>query len=423
MENKNNNLSFFKVLTIFLTWFATCFLTIVLNWDLISDIKQNLSNSFYDIQDEKLSKELDIDKILNAYSTIKENYININWVKSSEITDWAIHWIVSSLWDKHSEYLYWDELKYFDQSLNWNFEWIWVYISKVDSWLKVESLIKGSPAKKYWVIAWDIILEADWINLSELDKYDAISKVKWQSWTKVKLKIYREKEGIIEKEVVRWRISVPSVESKIIWDIWYISINTFWEKTSKDFKEELDKISPNIKWLIIDLRDNWGWYLISAVEILSNFVESRKILTTIKSSWEIYWEKYPSINLWNIFDLPIVVLINENSASASEITSWALQDYKKAIIVWVKSYWKWSVQTPFEIFGKSSILKITTAKWFTPNWNSIEWVWITPDIEVKLDVEKFIEEWYDSQLEKWEEVLNELISNKNLEQTITDFNK
>jgi carboxyl-terminal processing protease len=176
------------------------------------------------------------------------------------------------------------------------------------------------------------------------------------------------------------------------------------------------------------LRDNWWGYLQSAVSILSDLVENDKILVTTKYKDIFSNISYPSINNWDEYKWKIVILINENSASASEITAWALKDYKKAILVWKKSYGKWSVQKPFDL-SDWSMLKLTVAKWFTPNDNNIDWEWIMPDIEVDFKKEDYTpEEWkeeqfvpYDRQLEVAKEVLKEFIKDDAYRLTIDKF--
>jgi carboxyl-terminal processing protease len=191
----------------------------------------------------------------------------------------------------------------------------------------------------------------------------------------------------------------------------------FWEETSMEFEKILNE-KIDSKWLIIDLRDNWGGYLQSAVSILSNLIEDDKTLVVTKYKDLFSNISYPSINDWNIYKWKIVVLINENSASASEITAGALKDYNKAIIVWKKSYGKWSVQKPFTL-NDGSMLKLTIAKWFTPNDINIDHEWIMPDIEISFEKKDYTpEEWkekefvpYDRQLEVAKEVLKIFIEN------------
>ena len=336
------------------------------------------------------------------------------------LVDSAIKWLVEWLWDKHSQFFNTKETKKFNDMLSWDFEWIWAVVDKNELWVTIERIIKWSPAKKYWLKAKDIIIKANWISLEWLWLYDAVDKIKWPAWTKVLLEIIRswEKE-VLEKEVIRDKIKIPSVDSKSFddWNIGYISINMFWEDTASEFKKALDK-NINTKWLIIDLRDNWGWYLQSAVSILSNLIEDDKVLVVTKYKDIFSNISYPSINDWNIYKWKIVVLINENSASASEITAWALKDYNKAILVWKNSYGKWSVQKPFNL-KDWSMLKLTVAKWFTPNDINIDHEWIKPDVEVDFKKKDYTpEKWkednfvpYDRQLEVAKDVLNSFIKN------------
>jgi len=390
------------------------------------------------------SNDLDLENFWNIYSTIKKEYYDLEWLKKQDLIDWASKWLVNSLWDKHSEFMSKKENDDFHKTLSWDFEWIWAVVDKLDFWVKIERLIKGSPAEKYWLMKNDIIIEANWDKLAELNLYDAVAKIKGPAWTKVLLKILRswEKEAL-EIEVTRWKIKIPSIEWKYFEEsnIGYINISIFWEPTYREFKKELDKLSDkDVDWLIIDLRNNGWWLLFSAVEILSEFIEERKTLVTTKYKNKWANQIYPSLNTWKIFDKKIVVLINWSSASASEITSWALRDYNKAIIVWEKSYWKWSVQSQFDM-KDWSMLKLTIAKWFTPLDKNIDWEWITPDIKVEIkkqdydldeckkvwrckkDLEQKDFEFFDRQLEESKNILKKFIEKWTLQIVIDEENE
>jgi carboxyl-terminal processing protease len=156
------------------------------------------------------------------------------------------------------------------------------------------------------------------------------------------------------------------------------------------------------------LRNNGGWYLMSAVQILSSLIEKWEVLVVTKYNNDKQSDElYRSWNNGNLYNWKIVVLINENSASASEITAWALKEYGKATIVWKKSYWKGSVQKPFELWD-GSMVKFTVAKWFTPKWVNIDEEWIIPDIEVSFKEEDFVNQ-YDRQKEEAKRILKELV--------------
>jgi len=432
VKNKNN---FTLIFIVFLTSFL---LGVIFSFKLGIKINNELLKSSWNDSVVKLlynsnsKSNINFDKLWEVYKLITSEYYDIDWIKNDELVDNAIKWLVDWLWDKHSQFMTLDESNQFNKMLSWDFEWIWAVVNKNPLWVAIERLIKGSPAIKYWLKAKDLIIKANWVSLEWLDLYDAVDKIKWPAWTEVVLDILRswEKE-VLTIKVIRGKIKIPSVNDELFKkeDIWYISINMFWLDTADQFKNALNKYKDK-KWIIIDLRDNWGWYLQSAVEILSNLIENDKTVVVTKYKDLFSNEKYTSINDGNIYNWKIVLLINENSASASEITSWALRDYNKAILVWKKSYWKWSVQKPFYL-SDWSMVKLTIAKWFTPNDINIDHEWINPDIEVSFKKEDYTpEKWkedefvpYDRQLEVAKKVLLEFIKTKALQLTVDNFKK
>ena len=257
--------------------------------------------------------------------------------------------------------------------------------------------------------------------MKNLTLSDAVSKIRGPTDTTVVLEIIRlgQRENII-KTVTRKRINIPSVDGKILegTSVGYITLSIFGEKTADDFVKTLDGLSAkNPTGLIIDLRDNGGGYLETAVSILSNFIEKDKVLVTTK-------EKNPFLNR-SYFSygntrkaIPIVVLINENSASASEITAGALKDYNLAILVGQKSYGKGSVQQPFNL-SDGSEMKVTVAKWYTPKDYGIDKVGINPDIEVKFEKDDF-DKKYDRQLEEAKKILSDFIVSKQDKKTFVE---
>ncbi len=343
-----------------------------------------------------------------VYEIIKDEFYTTGKIEKQKLVDGAISWMVDSLGDMHSEYMDPEITEKFNASLNWDFEWIGAVVEKVPMWVLVERIINWSPAKKYGVRSWDIIISANGTELEKLDIYDAIEEIKWPAGTTVLLEILRaDEDSILKIEVTRAKIQIPSVEEKYFEEenIGYIALNMFWESTASEFKTALENIkNSEVDGLIIDMRDNGGGYLQSAVEILSEFVEEGKVLVKTKYRDSFFNENYYSFNNWEIFDKKIVILINGNSASASEITAWALSDYDKAILVWEQSYGKWSVQQPFEM-KDGSLLKLTVARWYTPDGISIEESGITPDIEVEFLPEDY-ENRYDRQLEEAKKVLD-----------------
>ncbi len=424
MFNVKKQNKFWLVFIIFLTSFL---IGVIFSFNVAIKINSNLlkSQNNWDILDVITNNgNLDLTEFWEVYSIIKEKfYTNGETIEKETLVEWAIKWMVEALWDKHSEYMSIEETERFTASLSWDFEWIWAVVEKTVLWVKIERIIKWSPAKKYWLLKDDIIIKANWEELQDLDLFDSVEKIKWPAWTKVLLEILRAWESdILEIEVIRDKIKIPSIDSKIIEDtnLWYISINMFWDDTDREFLTALNSLK-NTEWLIIDLRDNGWWYLQKAVIILSSFIEKDKNLVTTKyQQILIRNDIYPSINDWNIYEWKIVVLINWNSASASEITAWALRDYSKAILVWEKSYWKWSVQQTFDM-DTWWLLKLTIAHWYTPNDVNINHEWINPDIEVKFEKEDY-ENQYDRQLETAKEVLKEFINLWSLQLVVDKFN-
>ncbi len=364
--------------------------------------------------------ELDLSKYSEVYELINNVYIDIDEVSEKDLIDWSINWLVDWIWDRHSDYFTPEEYVQFNESLSWDFEWIWAVIEINPLWVRIQRLIKGSPAIKNDLRSWDILISANWVDLAWLSLIEAVNNIKWPAWTTVELEVLREwQNNIITKQIVRDQIKIPSVDyEELENNIWYIALNMFWQQTFNEFQEALLDLK-NTDWLIIDLRDNWGWYLLSAVEILSKFIPNWKELVITKYKEPLKNYSYKSNNFWYLYEGKIVVLINENSASASEIVAWALSDYDKAIIVWKKSFWKWSVQEPFEL-DDWSMVKLTIAKWFTPKWTSIDEQWIEPDIEVSF-IEEDFENQYDRQKEEAKSVLLDYISKDNLNLVIEDY--
>ncbi|MFK7780266.1 MAG: S41 family peptidase [Candidatus Gracilibacteria bacterium] len=430
MNKVKNKKNFGLYFIIFLTSFL---LGIIFSFNVGKNINNALlknANSS-DIISIFREKDLDITKFWEVYELIKLYNYSGSGINKNELVDSSIKGLVKGLGDKHSEYLTADETKKFNDVLSGDFEGIGAVVEKNELGVIIERIIKGSPAKKYGLKSRDIIIKANNIELEGLGLYDAVDKIKGKAGTKVMLEIIRPRENkILKIEVIREKIKIPSVESKELEDgkIGYIAINMFGENTAREFRKELD-LYLNKEGLIIDLRDNGGGYLQSAVSILGNFIEEDKNLVTTKYKDIFSTISYPSFNEFPIYEGKIVVLINENSASASEITAGALKDYNKAILVGKKSYGKGSVQKPFDL-SDGSMLKLTIAKWFTPNDVNIDHEGIIPDIEIDFEKEDYTPkegeeedfEFYDRQLEVAKKVVDIFIENDALRLSIDKYN-
>lgn len=365
-------------------------------------------------------KNLDFELFWTVFDIISTQYYGNENIDPQKIQYGMIQGMVGALGDKFSEFMIPEETKQFNEALSGDFEGIGAVVDKHDLWIVVDRVIKGSPALENGVLQGDIVIEANGNKLQDLSLQDAVNFIKWPAGTTVTLKILREGENdFLIKEIIRDKIKIPSVDSEIFEKekIWYIALNIFGDETSADFEQALLSMNtPNIEGIIIDLRDNGGGYLQSAVEILSHFIEKWNVLVTTKYADEIKNDVYYSENDWYIFDKKIVILMNGNSASASEITAGALRDYKKAILVGDKSYGKGSVQQPFDM-PDGSLLKLTIAKWYTPKDYSIDQNGLHPDIKVDFLREDF-ENKYDRQLETAKKVLQDFIKLDNIALTV-----
>lgn len=410
---------FITFLTSFLLWVLFCYFFFE------SQKSVNITSSTESFLTNSAFNQIPLQKLEEVSKIVKENYYSYDGVQKKDIEDGVVKWYVNSLWDKHTEYMNGEEKKQFEEMLNGDFEWIWAVVDKHELWVSVDQVISGSPAKKSDIRSGDIITKVNGVSIAWDTVYQAVEKIKWPAGSQVILTLIRAWEsGLLEKTVTRDKIKIPSVESKVFtWsNLWYITINIFWEDTSSEFDKALTGLmQKKVAWIVIDLRDNGWGYLQSAVDILSHFVENRKLLVQTRYRNPLKDKSYYSLNNGDIYTWKLVVLVNGNTASASEITSWALRDYGKAIIVGEKTYGKWSVQEPFDL-SDGSLLKLTIAQWYTPKGHMIDKQGISPDVEVLFKKEDY-EKAYDRQLEEAKKVLQTFIDKGALQLTIDSVKK
>lgn len=339
------------------------------------------------IIDKKFLGEIDEEKILNE--TIK------GYVKGLD--------------DPYTEYMTKEEMEEFNTDIMGNFTGIGIYLTNdvERNVIVIISPIKDSPAYKAGILPGDIITKVDDVSYTGEQLTEASNKIKGEIGTKVKLEILRNDETI-ELEITREHIKINHVESKILNNnIGYIEFNSFDDGCSDEFKEKVEELkSKNITSLIIDIRNNGGGLVDEAIKIADYIVE--KDVTLLITKDKTGEEEITKAEIDPIIDVPIVVLTNGSSASASEILAGALKDNGKATIVGEKTYGKGVIQELLTLTDGSG-LKITTSEYYTPNRNKINEVGITPDVEVKLDEEiedeLTIEESKDNQLQKAIEIL------------------
>lgn len=346
---------------------------------------------------------------LSKYKTIIDKYY-LGEVDEEKLEEGAIRGYVEGLDDPYTEYISKEEMKDYLEDTKGNFVGIGIYMVKNTdkNMIQVLSTIKGSPAEEQGLQPGDLIKSVDGIEYTAEDLNTISTKIKGEEGTQVKLEIVRDTE-ILNYEFTRKKIVVNQVEGKVVNEnIGYIDISSFDEDTSKQFKEEYEKLqAQNIKGLIIDLRNNGGGIVSEALDIADYIADKDSVLlyevdkngkeTTKKAKQE------PIVNI------PVVVLVNKNTASSSEILSGALKDLGKAKIVGTKTYGKGVIQEILTLPDESG-LKITTEEYQTPSRNKIHKVGVEPDVVVELPetVKNIlnVKEEEDTQLQKAIELLH-----------------
>lgn len=375
--------------------------------------ESDLTNAKYTI--EQLQAYLDSQKqakvlstkqkiFTDVYETLLTSHYDKDKLSEDKLIDSAIDGLTKWTNDKFTTYFPPTESKTFEEDLNGKYEWIWAYVDMEVPWeFKIISPISWTPAELSWLKWWDIVLSVDWKEVTKENTLkEVVSWVKWPAWTKVVLKVKRWEE-ILNIEITRARIVIKEVEYKEMdWNIFYIQIKTFWDTVKSEFVDAIDKLKEdwNVKTIILDLRNNpWG-YLDQVTDMLSYFVPLDMPTAVVK--YRDYQVAYKSrwYDLIDFSKYKIIILQNWWTASASEIMIWTIKDYyPNVILVWEKTYWKWSVQT-IKPYTDGSALKYTIAKWFT--WKTETWIdaiGISPTVEEVISEEKF-KEWIDTQMQK-----------------------
>ena len=343
---------------------------------------------------KKASENTDTYELLNLFGEVLER-TKISYVE--EITDKkliesAINGMLTAL-DPHSSYLDAKSFNYMSEQTKGKFGGVGIEITMDNGLVKIVSPIDDTPAHKAGIKAGDYITHIDGETVVGLSLNDAVSKLRGKVGTKVKLSIRRINSKPIEVMIKREEIKIQSVKSEIKEDsIVYIRISSFTEEIDKAVTEAIAKAKKELQnkflGIVIDVRNNPGGLLDQAVEVSDLFLEKGEIVST-RSRNDGDTVKFMATDGDIAKDLPIVVMINEGSASASEILAGALQDHHRAIVLGEKSFGKGSVQTVIPL-GDFGAMRITTARYYTPSGRSIQAKGIEPDIEVKpAKVEEF----------------------------------
>jgi carboxyl-terminal processing protease len=338
----------------------------------------------------------------NVYSQIQQNYHYISGDTSdSNLIYGAIKGLVDSLHDQYSVYFPPEQSADFYNTVQWTYYGVWMYVDVRDGKFIVWSAIPGEPAALAWLQPWDIVLSVNWRNVPEVFSVnDVVARIKWPADTIASLKIQRW-VSIFTVDVKRKKIVIPLMKTEKKWRSIVFTLNSFGQGITYLFGSWVDTYKNDIitsDKIIIDVRNNPGWYVEEAAWILSYFVPKWEPVIAMqqKSDKQTLYSQWTS----TLFSgKQIYLLMNAGSASASEILVGTLKDYfPTAKIVWEKSYGKWSAQTVMGLPNGWSV-KYTVALWYTGKTNkSIEKVWISPDIELKDDNKTVEDEMLDKVL-------------------------
>lgn len=354
------------------------------------------------------STNKDIASKLTKYREIIDKYY-LGDVEDTALEEGAIKGYIEGLGDPYTEYISKEEMDtYLDDTMG-NFVGIGIYMIKNTQYDKIQvlSTIKGSPAEKAGIQAGDLIISADGVEYSADDMTTASNKIKGEEGTKVTIEVLRGAEKL-KFELTREKVKVNQVEGKVLSNnIGYIKFTSFDETTAEDFKNQYQELAKKgIQSLIIDLRNNGGGIVDQALEIADYMTPKDSVLLyeVDKNGKETVKKAKEDL----IVNMPIVILTNENTASASEILAGALKDLGKAKIVGTTTYGKGVIQQILKL-NDGSGLKITIEEYQTPNRNKINKVGIQPDEKVELPstVNSLltIKESDDTQLQKAIEML------------------
>ena len=351
-----------------------------------------------------------------AWNIVHEQFVD-QPVDDTVLMQGAIRGMMEALGD---DYTYYMEPQVFESetlSLQGSYEGIGAYVDVEGDYLTIISPIEGSPADEAGLQPGDKIIAIDGEDMTGVAPEEVRQKVLGPDGSEVTLTIAREGEqGPLEFVITRSKIVISSAEGRMLDDgIGYVDINTFGDNTTQELRQALDELmAQNPRGLIIDLRNNGGGYLSTSIEVSSEFIEDGVVL--YEQFGDGRREEYSATGNGRATEIPLVVLINEGSASASEILAGALQDYDRAKLVGMQSFGKGSVQIRQPLSNQGAA-RVTIAKWLTPDERAIEDVGLTPDVIVEMTQEDFDAE-LDPQLDAAVETLLAVLNNTALPTSI-----
>ncbi len=319
----------------------------------------------------------------DVFQRVRSDYVES--VSDKELIEAAINGMLTSL-DPHSAYLPDDNFKKMQVQTSGKFGGLGIEVTTKDGFLKVVSPIDDTPAAKAGMQPEDIILAVDDESIVGLSLSESVERLRGPIGSEVKISVQRAQEEPFDVVIIRDEIKIRSVRSRLYDTIGYIRITTFSEQTTPGLEKALDDLSAEadkpLSGIILDLRNNPGGLLSEAIKVSDAFLERGEIVSTRGRAEDDIQHAYARPGDLS-GGLPVVVLINSGSASASEIVAGALKDHRRAILMGTRSFGKGSVQTITPMPGHGA-MRLTTARYYTPSGISIQAKGIEPDIEVAL---------------------------------------
>lgn len=343
---------------------------------------------FHKTVNKDLPKDLSYGEVELIYDSLRDNYDGK--LDQSVLLDGLKEGLAKSTGDPYTEYFNPKAAKDFNEQLSGTFTGIGAELSKdtTNNTIVVVSPIAGYPAEKAGLRPKDVIAEIDGKTAYDLSISDAVSKIRGEKGTSVKLKIIRDGKQELTLDITREEITIPSVSSRTLeGNIGYIKIARFSDDTAGLARTAAEKFKTSgVKGIILDVRGDPGGLLDAAVDVSSLWLDNQTVLTERRDGTVVRTYKSHDKPLLN--GIPTIVLIDEGSASASEITAGALRDNQAATLMGMKSFGKGSVQQLVH-FRDDSLLKVTIARWYTPAGKNIDKEGISPDKEVKRTEDDF----------------------------------
>jgi carboxyl-terminal processing protease len=368
-------------------------------------------NDRLDAQNQTLTGDpqvqADLSLLWDVWRILQDKYIEPADLQTQPMILGAIQGLVAAVGDPYTVFMTPTENTDFRDSLSGHLEGIGAQLTQSGTEVLVVSPLKGSPAEKAGLLPQDLIVEVDGKDVTGQNLEEVVSQIRGPRGTTVKVGVYRKSaDDIVTLDIVRDDITVPSTEYEVKHgtggDVGYLAINQFGDNTMAEVRDILEGVDPSkLQGFIIDLRYNGGGYLDGAVDLVSMFQREGLVVTVQGKGADV--QRHSVTGEVVLPDIPLVVLVNEGSASASEITAGALQDNNRATIVGVKSFGKGTVQEVIDLEGGTS-LRVTVAHWLTPGGRNLSKEGVMPDIIVERTREQVIA-GQDPQLDKAMEVL------------------